>query len=574
MSVGKGFEFVVESDTRPVVEVLGPARRKVQSTILPVTSGFKILFEPFEVGDHSVEVRLPQSGHVEGSPFLLKAYSAEKVIVTDIRPGVVSKSVSFGINASQAGAGNLEIIVAVNGKNVPNFVQSEGNARFKVNFKPTEAAPHSLSVRFNGHAVPGSPFTCLVSPATTSSLAKAAVVTGESLRQAPINRDSTIELENFDGVEPNVLITSPNSDTIPCHMNMRHDICVVTFRPSMVGRHLINITVNEQHIAGSPFACNVYDVSRVTISGLDQPNGPTAVGVPLTFSVDAAGAGEGTLELVVQTATNTVKAEVVAVARGLYDVTFVPQTCEPHFVNITFNDQNVNGSPFRIEVQQNIQHVQVGGIGAIEYFNNDQILEIVAPDQSPVPYTSNRRFAEFRATEIGTYVVRCLDRETKGLIMTRTVNVFDPSLVKIVEVSEAYCHRPANIAVSTQDSGNGSLTAIVRCGGLEVPHSIRGASTDGIYEILYHPTRVAPHKITIMYNGVPISSKAIEINVLPIGTGKEISVSGLGLYQARVGKTTYFSIDTNGRPAREFDVVISGPEGEGIVHISYQKDEF
>lgn len=30
------------------------------------------------------------------------------------------------------GAGNLEIIVAVNGRNVPNYVQSEGNARFKV----------------------------------------------------------------------------------------------------------------------------------------------------------------------------------------------------------------------------------------------------------------------------------------------------------------------------------------------------------------------------------------------------------------------------------------------------------
>lgn len=31
-----------------------------------------------------------------------------------------------------SGAGNLEIIVAVNGRNVPNYVQSEGNARFKV----------------------------------------------------------------------------------------------------------------------------------------------------------------------------------------------------------------------------------------------------------------------------------------------------------------------------------------------------------------------------------------------------------------------------------------------------------
>lgn len=62
---------------------------------------------------------------------------------------------NFTVNASQAGAGNLEIIVAVNGKNVPNYVQSEGNAKFRVNFKPQEAAMHSLSVRFNGEPVPG-----------------------------------------------------------------------------------------------------------------------------------------------------------------------------------------------------------------------------------------------------------------------------------------------------------------------------------------------------------------------------------------------------------------------------------
>lgn len=37
---------------------------------------------------------------------------------------------------------------------------------------------------------------------------------------------------------------------------------------------------------------------------------PAPMGVPITFSVDAAGAGEGTLELVVSTANNTVKAEV------------------------------------------------------------------------------------------------------------------------------------------------------------------------------------------------------------------------------------------------------------------------
>lgn len=84
------------------------------------------------------------------------------------------------------------------------------------------------------------------------------------------------------------------------------------------------------------------------------------VGKPVTFSVDAANAGEGTLELVVSTAQSTVKAEVVACARGLYDVTFVPQTCEAHFVNITFNEAAVPGSPFQCDVHETVNHVQIG----------------------------------------------------------------------------------------------------------------------------------------------------------------------------------------------------------------------
>lgn len=45
-------------------------------------------------GDHSVEVKLSGS-HVEGSPFLVKAYNADKVKVTDINSGVVGKPVFF-----------------------------------------------------------------------------------------------------------------------------------------------------------------------------------------------------------------------------------------------------------------------------------------------------------------------------------------------------------------------------------------------------------------------------------------------------------------------------------------------
>lgn len=68
---------------------------------------------------------------------------------------MINSKSSFSVDASLAGAGNLEIIVSVNGRNVPNYVQSEGNAKFRVHFKPTEAQQHVLSVKFNGEPVPG-----------------------------------------------------------------------------------------------------------------------------------------------------------------------------------------------------------------------------------------------------------------------------------------------------------------------------------------------------------------------------------------------------------------------------------
>jgi filamin len=58
----------------------------------------------------------------------------------------------------------------------------------------------------------------------------------------------------------------------------------------------------------------------------------------------------GTLELVVTTARASVRAEVQARSRGLYDVTFVPSEPTPHFVNVTFNEQDIKHSPFEINV--------------------------------------------------------------------------------------------------------------------------------------------------------------------------------------------------------------------------------
>ncbi|KAK4880796.1 hypothetical protein RN001_008942 [Aquatica leii] len=574
VSVGRSCLFGVESPHIPVVEVLGPARRAVPTQISPQpdNSGkFDISFTPIDVGDHSVEVRLP-AGHIEGSPFLVKAYDANRVSVTDITDGTVGKPVSFSINASQAGAGNLEIIVAVAGRNVPNFVQSEGNARFKVNFKPTEAATHTLSVRFNGQPVPGSPFSCKVSPGNTQARIP---VSGSGVELAALGHIAEIKLEGLTAAtEPQVIVTSPTEKILNTSVTLSADMYIATFVPEVVGRHSVAILINDQHVIGSPFSCNVYDVNKVLVSGLPglkndmhmYEKASAEVGKPITFSVDAAQAGEGTLELVVSTQHTTVKAEVVACARGLYDVTFVPQNNEDHYVNITFNDMSVPGSPFHCAVVEPTQYLQVGSLVYVDLPSDQHHLEVTDPSGHIVKYVVHNGKAEFSANNSGTYHVQVL--RLHEVITTRTVHVFNMSKIDIINAPEANCHRPAVVGINIGKVGPGKLTASVKVANKDVPHSVRQSGTNSnMWEIVFHPVHAAPHKITIYYNGVPRPG-VLEVPVK--APGNEPWAGGIGLFQARLGKVTSFQIDTFGRPAREFDVVVSGPTDSALPVRCYQ----
>lgn len=110
VSVGQTFEFVIESDTMPQVDVVGPTQKSIASQIEPIDNGYKIRFEPNDVGDHTVDVRLSAHGsHIDGSPFILKAYSAEKVIVTDIKSG------TFGVDTTILVYGTMEFVVRMCG---------------------------------------------------------------------------------------------------------------------------------------------------------------------------------------------------------------------------------------------------------------------------------------------------------------------------------------------------------------------------------------------------------------------------------------------------------------------------
>lgn len=599
VAVNRAAMFCVEADPslgRPDVQVLSPSRRPLTVDVgVQTAGGYIVHFTPTDVGDHSVEVKLA-GVHVEGSPFLIKAYDAAKVKVTDINSGVVGKPVFFSINASQAGAGNLEIIVSVSGHNVPNYVQSEGNAKFRVNFKPQEAAPHSLSVRFNGEPVPGSPFMCKVLDASQ------VLVSGSALKMSPLGQTAVVvvdpQMSAGDLGSCDVTVTSPSGHSIPVRLT-KSDKFTAEFMPSEVGRHSVAVILDGEPVKGSPFACNIYDVSKVKITGL----GPSKVGKPATFTVDASEAGEGTLELVVSTDKTTVKAEVVACSRGLYDVTFVPHEPVPHFVNISFNEEDVPGSPFKCEVLElgvkEMRHmhrkesrmVTVRGeglkdvvVGSTAYFDVDPKgmdgridMEVMGPHGSHVPcyvkkLASGLYRAEYRPQQVGLHSITVFHQEQPISKQPFAVEVFDPRQVKIVEMEEAFCHRAASFKVDASGAGRGVLSASVRAAGQEVKHAVHELDA-GQYQVVYHPKLAVPHRIDLKYNGLHTAGCPFEVSVKNPAVGQDVIATGLGLYQSRAGKVTSFVIETLGHPTKEFDVVITGPQGSAVPVRCYQQKD-
>nr|CAD2196328.1 unnamed protein product [Meloidogyne enterolobii] len=89
----------------------------------------KLQFIPKRVGDHEVEIRVAGT-EIDGSPFTCRVYDPTKILVGNIPDGAVDKPVSFVVDASQAGVGNLE--VAVNEGKIPQWFRLLDNTNIKL----------------------------------------------------------------------------------------------------------------------------------------------------------------------------------------------------------------------------------------------------------------------------------------------------------------------------------------------------------------------------------------------------------------------------------------------------------
>jgi len=119
----------------------------------------------------------------------------------------------------------------------------------------------------------------------------------------------------------------------------------VTFTPNVARQHTVLISADDHPI--SSHHVDVFDIHKIRVSPIDDG----IVGVPLVFTVDTHGAGEGHLEVTISDGRRTLPAELKSIHARKFDIGFLPETSGRYLISIAFNGIPVEGSPFVIQVR-------------------------------------------------------------------------------------------------------------------------------------------------------------------------------------------------------------------------------
>lgn len=513
------------------LSIIDPENKIVDYTIYndeKTTGRFVFQFKPVNVGDYSVELK--HGGKLSREltpdvtqkfPFSVKVFDFSKVIVSDVTNGVVGHPIYFFIDASQAGSGNLEIRVSSKTRNVPNYPQSEANAKIRVNFTPTEAVDHLIDVKFNGISVPNNPFLVKVSQYPQARLP---ITIQDTLKYVALDEEVEFLVEYLDKkldelTEKScaVSVIKPDSSCVELkdiqliRSQAKSDFCQarfkIKFKANKIGPHKFFITVNNEIIPFCPILSNVYNIHEVKVYFVQDSSSSTKpiakLNRPMTFTVDASRAGEGTLALAVVSSLskNPVPTDVRVSeeGHGLYNLTFVPTEFALHSIDMSFNDRVVPDSPFIVDITTDNGGPTASQIKDLETSSSTCI--------EPVNGARKTKHSQDITQEMATMSLKANDKPNKSKItpvskedeLLQNIVVHGISLKRtpvsstgafIIETNRSAHARDFDVLIA--DPANNLVD--VQC----------YLQQDGNLLAEWTPERVGTHKIEVLYKNRPV----------------------------------------------------------------------
>ncbi|KAL2300029.1 hypothetical protein Nmel_010793 [Mimus melanotis] len=231
-----------------------------------------------------------------------------------------------------------------------------GAGVYSVRFVPQETGAHTVSVKFRGQHVPGSPFQFTVGPLGEGGAHKVRAG-GTGLQRAVAGTPAEFSIWTREAGAGGLSIAVEGPSKAEISFEDRKDgSCGVSYLVQEPGDYEVSIKFNEEHIPDSPFivpvASHSDDARRLTVTSLQET---VAVNQPASFAVQLNGA-RGVIDAKVHTPAGVVEECYVSeLDSDRYALGFLPRENGVHSIDLRFNGRHVPGSPFNIRVGEQSQ---------------------------------------------------------------------------------------------------------------------------------------------------------------------------------------------------------------------------
>uniref|UniRef100_A0A673VPQ6 Filamin B n=1 Tax=Suricata suricatta TaxID=37032 RepID=A0A673VPQ6_SURSU len=423
----------------------------------------------------------------------------------------VGKGQEFAIDTKDAGGqGKLDVtILSPSRKVVPCLVVPVASRESSTaKFIPREEGLYTVDVTYDGHPVPGSPYTVEASLPPDPTKVKAH---GPGLEGGLVGKPAefTIDTKGAGTGGLGLTVEGPCEAKIECSDN-GDGTCSVSYLPTKPGEYFVNILFEEVHIPGSPFKADIempFDPSKVVASGPGLQHGK--VGEAGLLNVDCSEAGPGALGLEAVSDSGA-KAEVCIENNkdGTYAVTYVPLTAGMYTLTMKYGGELVPHFPTRVKVEPAVD--------------------------------------------------------------TSRIKVFGPGIEGKDVFREATTDFTVDSRPLTQVGGDHIKAHIANPSGASTECFVTD-NADGTYQVEYTPFEKGVHAVEVTYDDVPVPNSPFKVAVTEGCQPSRVQAQGPGLKEAFTNKPNVFTVVTRGAGIGGLGITVEGPS-ESKIHCRDNKD--
>ncbi|XP_067205884.1 filamin-A isoform X4 [Linepithema humile] len=525
-----------------------------------------------------------------------------------LEKGVKSNSPThFNIDCREAGPGKLDVkLVSPEGRELPISLTDNEDGTYTVDYMPPQPGNYTVNLNYGGLKVPQCPIKVNVQPHVDVSKVKV-----DGLEPSLfVNKQATFTIDTRD-----IAKSKTDDGKVSCTINnpsggKTEKLIIpqgdgtyrVSYTPFEEGCHTIDILYDNVPIPGSPFSVNVQrgsDPSKCRAYGPGLEKG--IVNKTNRFTVETKEAGNGGLGLSI-TGDGEVKAEAKDNYDGSCTVEYVPTEPGDYEIGIKFAEQNIPGSPFKVEVISDSEAKNViaygpglqpemvrEGVPAKFTVDTSKCAKAAQLDvrlstdkgQAQKPQIKSKGDGLYEVTyqppPAGSNVhigVTYDGEDIKGSpYKIKVLPTVEPNKVTLSGPGVSHvctASFPTDFVVDTSNAGYGDLEVQV-VGPDQVPRKVQVQDLgDGKYKATYLPDDCGRYKVNVKYGGKEVPGSPVNVQSVSTGKADQCKIKEGIQHTLAQGEEYCITVDTENAGRGAVTCRIRSTSGSEVVDIDIE----